>query len=210
MNEPSRLKKFFGSPDGVLLVWLGVASVAYRCWSAQLSYFWLMVALVIGVQAFAALRDVRRYNQWRKQWDSIGQNRPVQAKTESRIKFLAGWSLSERLQLALFVCAAVLLLVENLGIFDFGNSLHWSAVIYIGGFLIANGIKALKNRTGLKFPFSRRGSLAKESATDGPPPVSWAINPASSAESRAFAESNLPEYAARVLTENSEPPNLTA
>jgi hypothetical protein len=112
--------------------------------------------------------------------------------------------LSFRLQLAFFLCASLILLAETVGILDAGNVLHWTAVIYIGAFLITQGITALRGRSGFRLPSLGLGAGRagkKDSAV--PVAVTQCLNVPQQAPSRAFAEANLPEYAARLLNSDS-------
>jgi hypothetical protein len=269
MKEPQALSRLAGSPLGAIIIAILGAAVLRGWWLGLVPWYWGLVTLAVLIQTAAAVQALRRYKQWREQWDSVGQfgeeekqkpevSKPLKFKRAvilsaclliigglmngldfradlgALLAFLGiigllvslvyyfvyrlrmkgaeadespekKLGISLRLQLVFFLCASLILLADALSILDAGNTLHWAAVIYIGAFLILHGIAELRGRSNFRLPSLGLGAGRagkKDSAV--PVAVTQCLNVPRQAPSRAFAEANLPEYAARLLNSDSD------
>jgi hypothetical protein len=137
--------------------------------------------------------ELHRYKQWRKQWNSIGQEKPEKKKIERSPAF--------RLMRTVIVCVALMgaaLAANKLGIED-----NYSAIVFFGALLWLLG-------SLVRYVVARVRARGRHSAGAGkdsgavPVPVSQSLNVPRSAPSRHFAEKNLPQYAAALLAPQAE------
>jgi hypothetical protein len=199
MKRPTGLTWAAGSPTGALLICALIFYAAHEWSEGLLSGWWMLVAAAIGFQTVGAARKVNSYKQWRRQWDAIGQD---DQHTGTREKHSRG-SRPVRMQLAFLVCAALILLAENLEIVDFGEVVHWTAILYVVSFCVYHVMAKLLRKSGLRTPLFR-GAVGSENTADRPKHVTWMLHRPALAPSRQFAERNLPEYCTRILSPSPE------
>jgi uncharacterized membrane protein len=193
VKQPQLLTRIAGSPPGALLICAAGAGVL-RQW--QLGHVSVWVALITAAllwQTLMAVGKVYRYKQWRKQWNSIGQEKPEKKKIERSPAF--------RLMRTVIVCVALMgaaLAANKLGIED-----NYSAIVFFGAllWLLGSLVRYVVARVRAR---GRHSAGAAKDSGAVPAPVSQSLNVPRSAPSRHFAEKNLPQYAAALLTPQVE------
>ncbi len=187
MTRPSWLVRLAGSPAGSVLVILFCGCIIAGWWEGLIRGWVAFAAAWIILQTISARKQVRRYNAWVGEWREMGGESVPAARKRSTAKLWGG----------AVVLVAVLLAIGRL----FPKQPQQGeafAVVWCPAFaalLASRLIPLLRRRSG------KRAAVKQAKAETEP--VAWVVGRASSSPSRAEAEKNLPEYAARVL--NGQP-----
>lgn len=184
MTRPSWLVRLAGSPAGSVLLILFCGCIIEQ-WCEGAIHGWVALAAAwIILQTVSARKQMRRYNAWVAEWREMGGESVPAAGKRSPAKLWGG----------AVVLVAVLLTLRWL----FPNQPqqgHAFAVVWCFAFavlVVFRLVLLLRRRSGKRAVLKQAKSEAE--------PVTWVVGRASSSPSRAEAEKNLPEYAARVLS----------
>lgn len=205
MNQPSIVVRLAGSPLGGILLLTGCV-IAVHTWAVgQAPWWWAFGGAVIGWKTITAFLQMQRYKNWRKQWDAIGQEGKEAEGRESASRISGAKTPRRWLRLLVAgLLALVFLSAHDLGLIEGYRSgeitliLFSCCVVYLV-FGLGRWLFSALRRGGVKTP-----SLGTASEKPLAPPVTWLINRASFAPSRADAEKNLPEYSAKLLDSHAD------
>jgi hypothetical protein len=200
MKQPALLTRVAGSPPGALVICAAGAGILWLWQLGHLSGWYALVTGAVLWQSLMATRKLYRYKQWRKQWDAMGQgNRPEKEEKKKPER-----SPAYQLVRAVIFCAALMVLGAVLrnwhpGIFE-GEEDVAPLVIFFAlvGLVVAVVwyVVTLIRRRG-----PHGSGAVKES---GPVPITQMLNVPRQSPSRHFAEKNLPQYAAALLSSHTE------
>lgn len=145
MNAPSLQVQLLGNPllliGTTLFLAAALTASATGAWSAET----ILIALVFFAPVAAAANQLRRYRQWKREWDAMG------GKATPGLTWFGGGK--RRVGLALIVYAVI-----DIGLFYYGSQdgnivgfVVMTALLVVG--LVAAAIgQALSKRTGRKQP----------------------------------------------------------
>ena len=189
MNQPSIIVRVAGTPVFAIPLTLAGMWLIFM-WTQRGASVWLaLLGCFIAVRTVSSVKQRRRYQAWRKQWDSMGKSDKAPRRPIDRKRF-----------------ATSVALVLFIGIFAFGPqvagdrtelqnvlTLIWFLCgIFLFGKLVL-GIGRLVTR-------HRKGNTGTPESRNDVMPVSLMLSGTADAPSREMAMRSLPEYAARVLS----------
>jgi len=189
MNRPSLSVRVAGSRAGASLLFVLYVCVVMGWYQSDVPWWLALGAVGAALRTLRAVVQVRRYKAWLADWEAMGEpiNAPRQPQPAKRRPY--GW---------VFFTGAVLLAVGTPFSVPPGTKLSDTATLLWEGaclYLVCFVVWKL-------FLLSRRAfirSSAQRQAKAEDAPVAWLVPRASSSPSRASAESNLPDYAARLI-----------
>jgi len=179
MKEPPRSVRLSGSRLGAAT--LSVCGVLMiDSWAQGPASFWIaLIGIALIINAFSSRKQVRIYNAWLKEWNSVGTFGRQPAKPRKRV-------LPTLTMLALSLLIGIVTFwPQTAGGPQVRNDLIWAFCgLCVIAALVANARRRRRNSRG----------------QGGSAPVTWMLGGAVDAPSRTEATKRLPEYAARVLT----------
>jgi hypothetical protein len=189
MNQPSIIVRVAGTPVFAIPLTLAGMWLIFM-WTQGGASVWLaLLGCFIAVRTVSSVRQRRRYQAWRKQWDSMGNSDKAPRRPMNRRRF-----------------ATVLALVLFVGIFAFGPQAAGdraelqnvlTLIWFLCGIFLFGKLMLGIGRLVIKL---RKGNAATPKSENDVMPVSLMLSSTADAPSREMAVRSLPEYAARVLS----------
>jgi hypothetical protein len=194
MNRPSLSVRLAGSPAGATLLLIASAIAALGWCQGHVPGVLAIVAVAGAWRTLKAVVLMRRYKTWLADWQAMGADddepQPRVTKTRGR-----GW--------VLVTGAALLVLSIPPCLTPVGTparpSDRWLAVLWLAACLYL--VFALVRAVVRRVMRGRKGKAEKAEQGEAAP-VAWLVARASSSPSRAEAERELPQYAARLIAQS--------
>lgn len=212
MNRPTFSTRVAGSRWGALLLSVVFAGLMFSWYQGGGAPWWLALVAAVGIlKVFAAMGKMRRYNAWLKDWTGMTEEEEPPRRAEgSRGGILKRGSVGasgerrtpRRKLWKPLTWAAALLLTLPVWMAVFGAkpsggsaALWFASLLFLLCRLLARLSRLLLRRDA---PHGQARAVAE---VRGGGHVACLLSVPSSSPSRADAERQLPEYAARLLTE---------
>jgi len=186
MKTPPLTARFFGNPVVALCMWGWFLHALAGWYVLQPSIAETIFAGCFAVGSLTSWRKMRVHYAWLRQWSDTGQ---LETETPARIP-ASGRRKSALLFFLPVLALMLLLLAANNARPD---ELPMLRVLALGCvvWLVTAILRKSRKHGG--------GQVSSAVKTEAPSIVAWVDGPATSAQSRAFATSNLPDYALAVM-----------
>lgn len=195
MNRPSAMTRFLGQRRVAAALYVG-CTVAVLGWFGGAVPWWMgFIALCFVGTVRKAVRDVRRYDQWRGDWDAMG-SAPQPAPLKTGIRKRKASSPWVGVVVASVWLVIIPMVMRATGDDGLRNVLTLLWLANAGYLVIRLAVHFGGKRSSVKTAPAMPAPTKANSAADV---VQWVLPRASSSPSRAEAMRQLPGYCARLL-----------
>lgn len=188
MKTPPLLTRFLGNPVVVLCMCAWFLHALAGWYLLQPSISESIVAGCFAVASLRAWRTMRTHQAWLRQWNDTGQ---MEAETPARISADRRRRKSALVFVLPVLALMMLMLAANNARPDELPLLRLLSLGCIAWLVVAALTRKFRKHGG--------GQASSAAKVETPSAVAWVSGPASSAPSRAFATSHLPDYALSVM-----------